>query len=81
MHYCGFSGLLAIGSANFAYYRSMGVPSALIFRVSYTVDNLHFITAGKAARIDRAKVRAMLGMDPDFPAIIYVLKFDRYKRL
>ena len=80
MHYRGFSGFLAIGSANFDYYRAMGVPSDLIFRVPYTVDNTRFIAASKAARGDRSRMRVKLGMEPDFPAIIYASKFDRRKR-
>ena len=48
-----FSGFLAIGSANFAYYRLMGVPSDLIFRAPYTVDNTtRFFATSKAARDD-----------------------------
>lgn len=80
MHYRGFNGFLAIGSANFAYYRSMGVPEHRIFLAPYTVDNSRFIAAGRAARGDRAKARARLGMDPDLPAIIYASKFERRKR-
>ena len=80
MHYRGFNGFLAIGSANFAYYRSMGVPEQRIFLAPYTVDNSRFIAAGRAARSDRARARARLGMDPDLPAIIYASKFDRRKR-
>lgn len=80
MHYRGLNGFLAIGSANFAYYRSMGVPEHRIFLAPYTVDNSRFIAAGRAARSDRAGARARLGMDPDLPAIIYASKFERRKR-
>lgn len=79
-HYRGFDGFLAIGSANAAYYRWMGIPDDRIFQVPYTVDNERFITAGEAVRADRAATRARLGMDPDLPAIIFASKFDRRKR-
>lgn len=80
MHYRGFDGFLAIGSANAAYYRWMGITSDRIFQVPYTVDNARFIAAGEAVRNDRGATRAKLGMDPDLPAIIYASKFDRRKR-
>lgn len=80
MHYRGFDGFLAIGSANAAYYRSMGVPKERIFHVPYTVDNGRFIAAGEASRTDRATVRNRLGMNPDLPAIIYASKFESRKR-
>lgn len=79
-HYLGISAFLAIGSANAAYYRSMGIPEDRIFLVPYTVDNARFIEAGEAVRGDRAAMRAKLCMDPDLPAIIYASKFDRRKR-
>lgn len=79
-HYRGFDGFLAIGSANAAYYRWMGVPDDRIFQVPYTVDNTRFIAASEAAHGDRAAMRAKLGMEPDLPAIIYASKFDRRKR-
>lgn len=79
-HYAGFDGVLAIGSANAAYYRAMGVAEDRIFAVPYTVDNARFIAAGAAARRDRAAMRARLGMHPELPAVLYASKFDRRKR-
>lgn len=79
-HYLGIDAFLAIGSANAAYYRAMGVPEERIFLVPYTVDNDRFISAVAAARDNRVAMRAKLGMDPDLPAIIYASKFDRRKR-
>ena len=35
--------LLAIGSANAAFYRAMGVPTNKIFLVPYSVDNDRFV--------------------------------------
>ena len=35
--------LLAIGSANAAFYRAMGVPDHKIFLVPYSVDNDRFV--------------------------------------
>jgi glycosyltransferase involved in cell wall biosynthesis len=79
-HYRGFDGFLAIGSANEAYYRWMGIPQDKIFRVPYTVDNERFINAGEVARADRKATRTRIGMDLDLPAIVFASKFDRRKR-
>ncbi|ESW60347.1 MAG: glycosyl transferase family 1 [Rhodobacter sp. CACIA14H1] len=79
MHYRGFDGFLAIGSANAAYYRSMGISADKIFHVPYTVENTRFIAAGVTVSADRGATRAKLGMDPNLPAIIYASKFDRRK--
>ena len=44
--------LLAIGSANAAFYRAMGVPEHKIFLVPYSVDNDRFM---KAAKLDASE--------------------------
>ena len=40
--YRSLSGALAIGSANAAFYRAMGMPEERIFSMPYTVDNARF---------------------------------------
>ena len=82
MHYRGFNGFLAIGSANFAYYRSMGVPKHRIFLAPYAVDNSRFIAAARTRQNapERARTRAKYSMDPDLPVILYASKFERRKR-
>lgn len=80
MHYRGFDGFLAIGSANAEYYRSMGIENEQIFRVPYAVDNDRFINASIRARKVRPTTRAKLGLDHELPAILYASKFDRRKR-
>jgi glycosyltransferase involved in cell wall biosynthesis len=79
-HYRGFDGFLAIGSANAAYYRDMGIPDEHIFLVPYTVDNKRFISTGLAERENPEDTRSQLGLVADVPAILYASKFDRRKR-
>lgn len=78
--YRGIDGFLAIGSANAAYYRWMGVPEDRIFLVPYSVDNERFIKEGERVRANRSATRDKLGMHPDLPAIVFASKFDRRKR-
>jgi len=49
--------LLAIGSANAAFYRAMGVPDHKIFLVPYSVDNDRFVQASKLTSDEKAGVR------------------------
>lgn len=79
-HYALMDGFLAIGSANAAYYRAMGVPEERISAVPYTVDNARFIAAGETAKEGRAAARERLGVTGDAPVILYASKFDPRKR-
>src|SRR5713101_3180585 len=56
--YRSVSGVLAIGSANAAFYRTMGVPEDRIFCMPYTVDNARFTRDSRLSDEQRAKVRA-----------------------
>jgi glycosyltransferase involved in cell wall biosynthesis len=66
---------LAIGSANRAYYRSLGVPDHKIFMVPYTVDNERFIAAAQVARASRRETLTSCGLPVDQPVILYASKF------
>ena len=79
-HYQLLDGFLAIGSANAAYYRSMGIPPQRIFHAPYAVDNARFTSSSEIVLRDLPEIRKKLGMDPDLPAILYASKFDRRKR-
>ena len=81
LHYSGFDGFLAIGTANAAYYRAMGIPEDRIFAVPYAVDNERFMAAAKMMRESHVTIRSKLGMASDLPAILCVSKFDPQKRL
>ncbi len=70
---------LAIGSANRAYYRSLGVPEAKIFDVPYTVDNARFMEAASVAAKDRSTLRKRHGLPPDQPVVLYASKFEPRK--
>ena len=47
--------LLAIGSANAAFYRAMGVPDEKIFLVPYSVDNDRFVRSAALTNEERAR--------------------------
>lgn len=72
-------GFWAIGSANRAYYRALGVPEDKIFDVPYTVDNDRFIKAANLSRGERAEVRARFGISAGSPVVLYASKLMRRK--
>src|SRR5262245_6344139 len=71
-----FSGALAIGSANAAFYRAMGVPEERIFSMPYTVDNAHFTEGSRLSDVERKKVRAELGVVDENPIVLYAAKLQ-----
>jgi glycosyltransferase involved in cell wall biosynthesis len=72
-------GVLAIGSANAAFYRAMGVPDERIFPAPYTVDNARFTEAARLTRQERAALRLTLGVSDARPILLYSAKFDARK--
>lgn len=72
-------GFLAIGTANRAYYRALGVPEEKIFDVPYTVDNDRFIAASELTPGQRAEVRKQYGLPIDKPVVLYASKLMRRK--
>ena len=51
--YRSLSGVLAIGSANAAFYRAIGVPEDRIFSMPYTVDNARFANNSQLSNAQR----------------------------
>jgi glycosyltransferase involved in cell wall biosynthesis len=78
--YRGCDRFLAIGSANAAFYRAMGVSERNIFLVPYAVDNERFVRSAKLTEQQRIKVRQQYQIPADRPAILYAAKFTRRKR-
>ncbi|MGP0094503.1 MAG: glycosyltransferase family 4 protein [Xanthobacteraceae bacterium] len=72
--------LLAIGSANAAFYRAMGVPDHKIFLVPYSVDNERFMRAANLSESQKADVRKRYGVPADRLAILFAAKFTPRKR-
>ncbi len=66
---------LAIGTANHAYYLSLGVPEDKIHFVPYTVDNDRFIAAARITDQERQALRAKLGLPTDLPVVMFASKF------
>lgn len=78
--YKAFSGVLAIGTANAAFYRAMGVPESRIHLMPYTVDNERFERESTLSASERWKARAELGVQDSRPIILYAAKFQSRKR-
>jgi len=72
--------LLAIGSANAAFYRAMGVPDQKIFLVPYSVDNDRFVRSANLSSEQRADVRKRYSVPADRPSVLYAAKFTERKR-
>jgi glycosyltransferase involved in cell wall biosynthesis len=72
--------LLAIGSANAAFYLAMGVPKDKICLVPYSVDNERFVRAATLDSRQRLEIRARFKLPADQPVILYAAKFTPRKR-
>lgn len=68
-------GFLAIGTANHAYYLSLGIPEHKIHLVPYTVDNDRFIADARITDQERHELRAKLGLPRDLPVVMFASKF------
>lgn len=77
--YRRLSGALAIGSANAAFYRAMGIPEERIFSMPYTVDNARFTEGSRLSDEQRKKVRAELGVADAYPIVLYAAKLQARK--
>jgi glycosyltransferase involved in cell wall biosynthesis len=78
--YSACDSLLAIGSANAAYYRSLGISDRKIFLVPYSVDNHRFVPSAKLTDSEKQEVRKRYNMPAGQPCILYAAKFTRRKR-
>jgi glycosyltransferase involved in cell wall biosynthesis len=72
--------VLAIGSANAAFYRAMGVPKDKIFLVPYSVDNERFVRSATLDARQRLEVRERFKLPTDQPVVLYAAKFTPRKR-
>jgi glycosyltransferase involved in cell wall biosynthesis len=72
--------LLAIGSANAAFYQAMGVPKEKIFLVPYAVDNDRFTEAASIHADQKAAIRRRYKVPAGEPAVLYAAKFIHRKR-
>jgi glycosyltransferase involved in cell wall biosynthesis len=77
--YRRLSGALAIGSANAAFYRAMGMPEERIFSMPYAVDNARFTEGSRLSDEQRKKVRAELGVADVDPIVLYAAKLQARK--
>jgi glycosyltransferase involved in cell wall biosynthesis len=72
--------LLAVGSANAAYYRAMGVPDEKIFIMPYSVDNDRFVRSANITDQQRDEIRKRYNVPGDRPAVLFAAKFTQQKR-
>jgi glycosyltransferase involved in cell wall biosynthesis len=79
-YYRQLDGVLAIGSANRAFYRAIGIPERRIFDVPYAVDNRRFMTEARLADGERRELRAGFGIHDNRPIVLFAAKFQRRKR-
>jgi len=77
--YRSLSGVLAIGSANAAFYRAIGLPEERIFSMPYTVDNARFTEGSRLSDEQCKKVRAELGVADADPIVLYAAKLQARK--
>jgi glycosyltransferase involved in cell wall biosynthesis len=72
--------VLAIGSANAAFYRAMGVPKDKIFLVPYSVDNERFVRSATLDGRQRLQIRERFRLPADRPVVLYAAKLTPRKR-
>jgi glycosyltransferase involved in cell wall biosynthesis len=72
-------GFLAIGTANRAYYRALGVPGKRIFDLPYAVDNERFIAGAGLTPEQLSRIRRKYGLPMDDVVVLYASKFMRRK--
>jgi glycosyltransferase involved in cell wall biosynthesis len=73
-------GCLAIGQENRKFYRSYGARSDRIFFAPYSVDNERFSTAGTVGRAMRRKMLGSIGLEAEFPVVLFAAKLQPWKR-
>jgi glycosyltransferase involved in cell wall biosynthesis len=65
---------MAIGSANRAYYRALGIPDSRIFEAPYAVDNERFVAGARLTADARTRLRRQYGLPLDRPVVLYASK-------
>jgi len=78
--YARLAGVLAIGSANAAFYRAMGVPDRKTFLMPYAVDNERFACMSHLTEAERVQLRARFGVTDDRPIVLFAAKLQPRKR-
>jgi glycosyltransferase involved in cell wall biosynthesis len=72
--------VLAIGSANAAFYQAVGVSNHKIFLVPYSVDNDRFVCSANLTGDRKMEIRKRYNIPADRPSILYAAKFVQRKR-
>ena len=71
---------LAIGADNRQFYRSYGAHPDRIFFAPYSVDTDRFAESGATGQVRRNIMLEGLGLDPNFPVILFAAKLQPWKR-
>lgn len=75
-----FSGFLAVGAANGAYFRTCGVAASRIHFAPHCVDNERFQAGTPQARRDAVEWRRELGIPDSARVLLFAGKFEDKKR-
>ena len=75
-----FTAFLPLSSLTVQYLQCLGVSSDRIFMAPYTVDNEWYASLAGEWRSRRQEVRAELGLPPDVPVVVAVLRFVERER-
>jgi glycosyltransferase involved in cell wall biosynthesis len=71
---------LAIGAENRQFYRSYGAHPDRIFFAPYSADTDRFAESGATGRARRSIMLESLGLEPNFPVILFAAKLQPWKR-
>lgn len=74
-----FSAFLAVGRANTAYFRRVGVPEHKIYFSPHCVDNERFQNASSSAEQEAQVWKNQLGIPPASPVVLFAGKFETKK--
>jgi glycosyltransferase involved in cell wall biosynthesis len=76
----GASVCLAGGAGNRAFYERFGIPDNKIAISPYSIDNEFFQSRAARSRAERTTRLTRLGLDPEVPTVIFVGKYQAWKR-
>ncbi len=78
--YAQFSAFLYVGSANRAYFRTLGVSDRKLFFAPHSVNDAHFDPTISEYRVARDKLRRELGLPDGQKVVLYAGKYNAAKQ-
>jgi glycosyltransferase involved in cell wall biosynthesis len=74
------TGFLVVGSANRAYFKRYGVPTAKLYRCPHSIDVRRFSERASSFEREASRWRSKLGISPQQKVLLYAGKFEPKKR-